>query len=544
MKIALAQLDYHVGNFEANAAKIIKAINEAKLSGVQLIAFSELAICGYPAWDFLEFDDFIAQCEKSIKTIASHCTGIAAIVGGPCRNPLKNGKNLYNSAWFLSEGTVQQMVHKTLLPTYDVFDEYRYFEPNTQFNCVDYLGQKIAVSICEDLWNLSEDPLYTKNPMDFLIKEHPDFAINIAASPFSFSHDASRMAVLRNNAKKYNIPFFYVNHTGAQTELIFDGASMVVHPDGSYLKMSFFEEEIRSFDLRKIKEGNFPQSDKQGKYELITQALIKGIQDYFSKMGFKKATLGLSGGIDSAVVFALAVKALGAEQVLPILLPSPYTSALSNNEAMTMVKLLGTAHKIIPIAKVMTSYSDLLNPHFEGLKSGLAEENLQARARGTILMAISNKLDYILLNTSNKSEMAVGYSTLYGDSIGAFSVLGDLYKTEVYELADYINKTWNNCIPELIISRAPSAELRPDQKDSDSLPDYSILDAILYQYIENRKGPDEIIQMGYDATTVHKILKLVNQSEYKRFQAPPILRVSDKAFGIGRRLPIVAKYLA
>ncbi len=208
MKIALAQLDYHVGNFEANAAKIIKAINEAKLSGVQLIAFSELAICGYPAWDFLEFDDFIAQCEKSIKTIASHCTGIAAIVGGPCRNPLKNGKNLYNSAWFLSEGTVQQMVHKTLLPTYDVFDEYRYFEPNTQFNCVDYLGQKIAVSICEDLWNLSEDPLYTKNPMDFLIKEHPDFAINIAASPFSFSHDASRMAVLRNNAKKYNIPFF------------------------------------------------------------------------------------------------------------------------------------------------------------------------------------------------------------------------------------------------------------------------------------------------------------------------------------------------
>ncbi len=544
MKIALAQLDYHVGNFEKNTSKIIHAISEAKKDGVDIIAFAELAICGYPAWDFLEFDDFINRCEASIREIAVHCIGIAAIIGGPSRNPVPEGKNLYNTAFFLNNGNVEKLIHKTLLPTYDVFDEYRYFEPNTAFACVDYKGKKIAVTICEDLWNLDDDPMYTINPMDYLIKEKPDFAINIAASPFSYTHDASRVNVLSRNAAKYNIPFFYVNHTGAQTELIFDGASMVAHPDGTIIKLPVFEEKISIFNLDEICTGKYPEYTAPQKYALITSALVEGIRDYFHKMGFKKAVLGLSGGIDSAVVFALAVKALGKENVLPVLLPSPYTSDASNLEAIEMAKRLGTDHKIISIASITSSYESVLKPLFEGFEPGLAEENLQARSRGTLLMALSNKLGYILINTSNKSEIAVGYSTLYGDSIGAFSVLGDLYKTEVYELANYINATENNPIPEFIITRPPSAELRPGQKDSDSLPPYKILDEILFEYIENRKGPKEIIAQGHEEETVQRILKLVNASEYKRFQAPPILRVSEKAFGVGRRLPIVAKYLS
>ena len=544
MKIALAQLDYHVGNFEENTSKIIQAISKAKKDGTDIIAFAELAICGYPAWDFLEFDDFINRCEASIREIAGHCKGIAAIIGGPSRNPVPEGKNLYNSAFFLNDGKVEKLIHKTLLPTYDVFDEYRYFEPNTAFACIEYMGKKIAVTICEDLWNLDDDPMYTINPMDYLTREHPDFAINIAASPFSYTHDASRVNVLRRNAAKYNIPFFYINHTGAQTELIFDGASMVVHPDGTIIKLPVFEEKISIFDLEEISNGKYPEYIAPLKYELITKALVEGIRDYFHKMGFKKAVLGLSGGIDSAVVFALAVKALGKENVLPVLLPSPYTSDASNSEAIEMAKRLGTDHKIISIESIISSYESVLKPIFEGFEPGLAEENLQARSRGTLLMALSNKLGYILINTSNKSEIAVGYSTLYGDSIGAFSVLGDLYKTEVYELANYINATENNPIPEFIITRPPSAELRPGQKDSDSLPPYKILDEILFEYIENRKGPKEIIALGHDVETVQRILKLVNASEYKRFQAPPILRVSEKAFGVGRRLPIVAKYLS
>ncbi|RYD82101.1 MAG: NAD+ synthase [Sphingobacteriales bacterium] len=545
MKIALTQLDFHVGNFEENKQKIISSIKEAKEKGADIAVFPELAICGYPPRDFLEFKHFIELCENAINEIASHCVGIAAIVGSPSVNPEIKGKDLFNSAYFLKDGKVESITHKALLPTYDIFDEYRYFEPNTQFRCIELNGYKIALTICEDLWNINDNPLYITNPMDILIQEKPDFAINIAASPFSFTHDEKRTNILIQNAKQYNIPFFYVNHTGAQTELIFDGCSMAINTDGKVYKMPYFTEITEVFDLDKVKAGNgLAEYKKPEKFEIIYQALVEGIHDYFKKLGFTKATLGMSGGVDSALVLALAVKALGKENVLPVLMPSPYSSEHSVNDSLEMVKCAGTDHKIIPIEKIMKAYDETLKPHFKGLEPGITEENIQARARGAILMALCNKLNLILLNTSNKSEAAVGYSTMYGDSIGAISVIGDLYKTEIYELCKYVNKVQNNIIPEHILTKAPSAELRPGQKDSDSLPEYEILDKILYQYIELHQGPREIISQGFDKDLVYRVLKLVNQSEYKRFQFPPILRVSDKGFGSGRRLPIVGKYLS
>jgi len=544
MKIAIAQLDYHVGNFEKNSSKIIESIQKARGNKADLVIFSELCICGYPARDFLDFKDFIALCEKAVAEIASHCTGIAAIVGAPAKNLAAKGKGLFNSAYFLKDGAVEKVIHKTLLPNYDIFDEYRYFEPNRKFECIELNGKKIALTICEDLWNIDDDPLYLENPMDHLVKENPDFAINIAASPFSFTHDDRRTKVLQRNAATYQIPFFYVNHTGAQTELIFDGCSTIVLPGGNMYKMAAFKEEIQYFDLDAVKQGNgFGPYKPIDKYELIYNALIEGIKGYFNKLGFKKAVLGMSGGIDSAVVLALTAKALGKENVLAVLMPSPYSSEGSKTDSIDMINKLGVDHQIIPILPAMNAYADLLAPSFAGLKPDITEENIQARIRGAILMALSNKLNLIVLNTSNKSEFAVGYSTMYGDAIGAISVLGDVYKTEVYQLAAYINKVQANTIPDSILKKAPSAELRPDQKDADSLPPYETLDPILFQYIENQRGPMEMIEMGFDKELVYRICKMVNQTEYKRFQAPPVLRVSDKAFGLGRRLPIVAKYL-
>ena len=544
MKIAIAQLDYHVGNFEKNSSKIIESIQKAKENEADLVIFSELCICGYPARDFLEFKDFIALCEKAVAEIAKHCMGIAAIVGAPAINTAPKGKALFNSAYFLKDGRIEKVIHKTLLPNYDIFDEYRYFEPNRKFECIELNGKKIALTICEDLWNIDDDPLYLENPMDQLIKENPDFAINIAASPFSFTHDDRRTKILQRNASTYHIPFFYVNHVGAQTELIFDGCSTIVLPDGKMYKMSAFKEDIQLFDLDAVKQGNgFGPYHPIDKYELIYNALIEGIKGYFNKLGFKKAVLGMSGGIDSAVVLALAAKALGKENVLAVLMPSPYSSEGSKTDSLEMINKLGVDHQIISIMPAMDAYTDLLAPSFTGTKPDITEENIQARIRGAILMGLSNKLNLIVLNTSNKSEFAVGYSTMYGDSIGAISVLGDVYKTEVYQLAAYINMVQGNAIPESIINKAPSAELRPDQKDADTLPAYEILDPILFQYIENRRGPMEIIEMSFDKELVYRICKMVNQTEYKRFQAPPVLRISDKAFGLGRRLPIVAKYL-
>ena len=548
LNIAIAQLNYHTGNFSYNTAKMIEAINQAKADGVDLIVFSELSICGYPPRDFLEFNDFIQRCEDGVLAVAFHCRGIAAIVGAPLINPVKEGKDLYNAAFLLADGTISQVVHKTLLPNYDIFDEYRYFEPNRIFNCITYKDFTIALTVCEDLWNINENPMYIINPMDELMKQQPDVMINIAASPFSKPQINQRKQVMRDNVKKYNIPLFYVNMTGAQTQLIFDGGSMVLHANGEMAdELNHFVEDGGIYMLDKSKEVKVLKKhlQKENNHELenIRQALVLGIREYFLKQGFSKAILGLSGGIDSAVVLALAAEALGKDNVKAVLLPSRFSSEGSVTDAVEMAEKIGVPYEIISIEDTYAALEKTLAPAFKETAFGITEENMQSRSRGVILMALSNKFGYILLNTSNKSELAVGYGTLYGDMCGGLSVIGDLYKTEVYALADYLNKD-DMVIPQSIISKAPSAELRPDQKDSDSLPPYELLDNILNLYIEERKGPDEIIQSGYDEATVRRILKMVNTNEWKRLQAPPVLRVSAKAFGPGRRMPIVAKYLS
>lgn len=544
MKIALAQLNYHIGNFEKNTRKIIDSIKKAEQSGAELVVFAELAISGYPPRDFLEFSDFINQCNDSLEIISKHCVEVAAIVGTPTYSRLKKGKPLYNSAAFIFKGKVQQIVNKTLLPNYDVFDEYRYFEPNKNFTVVEFKGKKIAITICEDLWNVSDNPLYSVNPMDELIGQRPDFMVNIAASPFNYHQTEVRTKVLRRNAQQYEMPLFYVNHVGAQTELLFDGGSLVMNKDGQIVeKMKFFEEDFRVFELDKVGKGLEDPQNTFSEIKMIHDALVMGIRNYFEKLGFQKAILGLSGGIDSAVVSALAASALGKENVYNVLLPSRFSSEHSVKDAIQLANNFGMPYDIIHIEKAFNSFEETLQPFFKNLPFNIAEENIQARARGVILMALSNKFGYILLNTSNKSEAAVGYGTLYGDMNGGLSVLGDVYKTQVFELARYINHD-AELIPEKIITKPPSAELRPDQKDTDSLPEYEILDEILYQYIELRKGPAEIIEQGFNELLVKKVLKLVNTSEHKRYQTPPILRVSSKAFGMGRRMPIVAKYLS
>ncbi len=544
MKIALAQLNYHIGNFEANTHKIIDAIAQARQQGADLVVFAELSVCGYPPRDLLELDSFIDQCEVAAQQIAEASKGIACIVGLPTRNPEIKGKDLYNSAYFMEDGKIKAQIKKALLPNYDVFDEYRYFEPSVSTSCIDFKGHKIALTICEDLWNVNDNPLYVAEPMEQLSQEKPDLMINIAASPFAYNHDEERLQVLGDNCRKYQLPLFYVNQIGAQTEIIFDGGSLVFNEKGEVLdKLPYFSEAIRyyEFEGKAVKGLQVQNVERQTDIEQIHQALILGIRDYFQKSGFRKAILGLSGGIDSAVVCALAAEALGSENVMAVLMPSEYSTDHSIKDAMDLVQNLGCKHEIIPIKAAAKTFDEMLKPVFKDLPFNIAEENIQSRSRAIVVMAMSNKFGYILLNTSNKSECAVGYGTLYGDMAGAISVLGDVYKTQVFQLARYINRE-KEIIPINSIVKPPSAELRPGQKDSDSLPEYDLLDQILYQYIELKNGPDIIIAQGFDEALVRKTIKMVNAAEFKRYQTPPILRVSPKAFGMGRRMPIVGKY--
>ncbi len=544
MKIALAQINVIIGDFDANTQKILDYIKHAKVQGADLVIFPELATTGYPPRDFLEFTDFIEKAEKSIAQIKLATDDIGVVIGTPTRNPVIEGKDLYNSAVFLYQGKEVYRQHKTLLPTYDIFDEARYFEEATQWQTVNFKGYKIALSICEDLWNLgNENPLYTINPMAKLMPQQPDFIINVSASPFDYTHAKERIRVLKENVKAYQIPVFYVNHVGAQTDIIFDGGSLVIDPDQSvYTEMPYFKEALEIVDLNDVKINTVNREQTKETIPLIHDALVLGIKDYFSKIGFKNAIIGLSGGLDSAVTTVLATEALGKDNVRVLLMPSQFSSEHSVKDAEDLAKNLEIRYDIIPIKDIFDSYLNQLNPLFEGHDFDVTEENIQARIRGNLLMAISNKFGNILLNTSNKSEMSVGYGTLYGDLSGGISVIADVYKTEVYELAHYINRH-KEIIPVNTIQKPPSAELRPNQKDSDSLPDYDILDTILKLYIEGRKGPKEIIAQGYDKALVERILKMVNRNEFKRHQTAPVLRVSPKAFGMGRRMPIVAKYL-
>ncbi len=548
MKIALAQLNYHIGNFEANREQIIQCIETSKTQGADLVVFSELAVCGYYPNDLLERREFIDKCIDSVNRIAAHCHGIAALVGAPSINHSPNGKLLFNSAYFLKDGIIESIHSKTLLPTYDVFDEYRHFEPNRDFNLIELNGLKLAVTICEDLWYnqpvfsaFGRENLYSLCPVAEYCKQQPDLIINLSASPFSYNQAKLRKDILLDNAKKYRVPIIYVNQVGAQTELIFDGGSLFVDNRGKIVReMSYFSPDFAIIDTEDKREAQNVQAES-GMIAKIYDALVLGIRDYFSKTGFRSATLGLSGGIDSAVTLALAEKALGAENIHVLLMPSKFSSDHSVDDAVKLADNLGVKYDILKIHPIVDAFDQTLEPLFVGRVNDLAEENIQARIRGTLLMGLSNKFGHILLNTSNKSESAVGYGTLYGDMNGGLSVLGDVYKSDVFELARYINRE-AEVIPLNTILKPPSAELRPDQKDSDSLPDYEILDKILFDYIELAKSPAEIIASGFDEATVRKTILLVNRNEYKRFQTPPILRVSSKAFGFGRKMPLVAKY--
>ena len=610
MKIFLAQQNYHIGNFEENATKIIDGIQKAKQEGADLVMFSELCICGYPPRDFLEFNDFIRQCYETLDRIKEYADDIGVLVGSPAYNPQKEGKDLFNAAFLLHEKQIKAEIHKTLLPNYDVFDEYRYFEPAFEWKCIEFKGKKLAVTICEDIWNLGDNPLYRITPMEMLIREKPDVMLNISASPYNYAADVVRRSIMEAHTLKYGLPMLYCNTVGSQTEIVFDGGSLIYDANGKLLKeLKYFEEDyylaqldlpeektslrnktslvgeaINNSKLSESREVSNPSTTTISKASVLVSsssvnpegaerryyyspaevgrdsdtlkylteskniqeihdALILGIRDYFRKMGFKKATLGASGGIDSAVVQALVVEALGKEDVHVLLMPSQYSSDHSVRDAEQLSINLGNRYDLVPIKDVYDSFLQALHPIFKNLPFSVAEENIQSRTRGNLLMGVANKFGYILLNTSNKSELATGYGTLYGDMAGGLGVLGDLYKTQVYALGRYINKN-KEIIPNNILLKEPSAELKPNQKDSDSLPDYSTLDRVLYQYIEQRKGPKEIIAQGYDPKLVARILKLVNTNEYKRNQFCPIIRVSSKAFGVGRRLPIVAKYLS
>jgi len=548
MKIALVQLNCHVGNFPFNTGKIVGAVEKARAGGADLVVFPELAVCGYPPLDLLDYGHFILRCEESLQEIASHASGLTVIVGAPASNPDLKGKNLFNSAWVLQNGSVITSRAKTLLPTYDVFDEYRWFESNRHFSCIEVNGVRIALTVCEDLWNMEEDPLYTSWPMDELIGSKPQLMVNIAASPFSTGHAAKRRDILRQNVLKYGLPLVYVNHVGAQADIIFDGASVVYDQHGAVVhELKSFSEDFLICEFDEASgtiTGNTlaEQKSSPDPVAALHDALVMGIRDYFDKMGFTKAVLGLSGGIDSAVVLALAAAALGPSNVHVLLMPSAFSSTHSVSDSLEMAERIGCTHSVLPVAQVYDGFLSLLSDEFNGRPFDVTEENLQARIRAVLLMAVSNKSGYILLNTSNKSELAVGYGTLYGDMCGGLSVIGDVYKTTVYGLARFINlKT--EVIPLSIIEKAPSAELRPGQKDSDSLPEYEVLDGILLRYIEEQKGPGQIISEGYDEEVVMKVLKMVNSNEWKRHQFAPILRVSNKAFGRGRRMPLVARYL-
>ena len=563
MKIALSQLNYHIGNFEKNVGNIKSEIEKARNNGVDLILFSELSVCGYPPHDLLEQNEFINACYNSVLEIAASCIGIAAIVGAPVLNENSRGKRLFNSAFFLSDAKITKVIHKALLPTYDIFDEYRYFEPNKEFDIVIYKGKKIAITICEDLWDnyaadssISNNMMYQLAPLDSLMTRNPDFVVNISASPFSYNREVDRKIVLGEKAAANNLPVFYVNQVGAQTELIFDGASFVLDANGNcYKELNNFEEDYLEVDLDEvINTGHNPESKGAGYIQnsklfpadpeiipYIYRALVLGVKDYFGKMVFNNATLGLSGGIDSAVTLVIAAEALGSDNIKVLLMPSKYSSKHSVDDAVKLADNLNIKYSILYIEEIVQEFETVLSGLFKNMPEDITEENLQARIRGTLLMGFSNKFGHILLNTSNKSEAAVGYSTLYGDTNGGLSVLGDVYKTDVYRLAEHINRE-KIIIPLNTIHKPPSAELRPGQKDSDSLPDYSVLDNILFNYIERKKDIPEIVKNGFDKDLVRRIIQMVDNNEYKRFQFPPILRISSKAFGPGRKMPLVAKF--
>ncbi|WP_234573401.1 NAD+ synthase [Rhodohalobacter sp. 614A] len=555
MQIRIEQLNPIVGDLTGNTSKILKSLDKAESDGIDLLILPEMVLIGYPAQDILENKAFQRSAYRHNEKIIQATKETALLFGSITKNE-GVGRQMYNSALLARGGNLMDVVHKTLLPTYDVFDDLRYFEPNDTFKCMELNGAKLGVTICEDIWyneNEVQYHTYETDPAKLLEEDGAQIIINISASPFTKTKHENRELMLQNHARKLNLPVLYCNQVGAQTEVLFDGDSMAVNSDAEVIaslkafseghfdvKWNVTEKEI-SGDARQ--QHTYPQKGPERMFE----ALKMGVYDYVQKLGIADTViLGLSGGIDSALVCAIAVEALGAKNVKALNMPSAFSSEGSISDSEKLAENLGIELMDVPIQSIFNTFNQELGPIFEGTDFGVAEENLQSRIRGVLLMACANKFNYFLMVTGNKSEYAVGYSTLYGDMNGALVVIGDLYKTQVYEMARWLNDEYyqKEMIPEPIITKPPSAELRPDQKDTDTLPEYDVLDDILYRYIELQEGAQYIIDDGYDEQTVKKVIRMVEANEFKRYQAAPILKVSSKAFGIGRRWPIVQKWTA
>ena len=552
MKIAIAQLNPTIGDINNNAKQIIAAAKDAAPKNVRLLLTPELSLCGYPPRDLLLFPGFIESMSKELKAIATQLPkNIAVLVGTVETNPhatSKGQKPLYNSMALLDGGEVKQVFHKRLLPTYDVFDEDRYFEPGYEANYFTLDEIKIGVSICEDLWNDEQfwgKRSYEVNPIEELAQLQVDVIVNLSASPYTVGKQKLREAMLRHAAVSYQKPILYANQVGGNDDLVFDGNSVVFDSGGKVvIRAKSFETDLVVVDSEKLiaieRDKETGKRGDEDSNQEIYQALVLGVKDYARKCGFSKAILGLSGGIDSALVAAIASSALGAENVLGVLMPSPYSSDHSISDAVDLVNNLGMKSQKIKIEPAMKAYDTILDPMFAGTEFGIAEENIQSRIRGNLLMAIANKFNYLLLSTGNKSEMAVGYCTLYGDMNGGLAVIADVPKTRVFKLCRWLNRD-GEIIPNNIIIKPPSAELKPGQKDSDSLPDYEILDDILERIVCQHQSTTEIVEAGYDSETVSKVMKLVTRAEFKRRQAPPGIKITDRAFGTGWRMPIAKK---
>lgn len=541
MKIALAQTNPIVGAFDYNLKKVQKSIENGKKLGCDLIVFPEFTLIGYPPKDLLEKEDFINNNLKSLDRFIKETSGIAVICGFIEKNPNHPAKPLYNAAIFFENGKILLKTYKILLPSYDVFDEARYFAPGEQAKWVEWREKKIGITVCEDIWNDKDffHQQYKIDPVAQLAEAKIDILINISASPYHMHKPELRRKIFTHLANKYNFPIVYVNQVGGNDELIFDGNSKVVLPQKIAAHAKEFEEDLIAFDL-KTEEG-ICRETSDTEEAIILKALVLGTRDYVYKSGLKRAVVGLSGGIDSSLVAWIAKEALDKENVLGVSMPSPYTSKASLEGASNLARNLGINYLNTPINEIFNSYLDTLRPIFKDLPWDATEENIQARIRGNILMALSNKFGYLVLSTGNKSEMAVGYCTLYGDLTGGLAVISDVPKTWVYRLAKYINRE-QEIIPIDILKRPPSAELRPNQKDEDDLPPYSALDPVLKEYIENNQSIRDIAKMGFKEEMVKEIIKRVEKNEYKRRQAPPGLKITTKAFGYGRRYPMVQHY--
>ena len=538
MKIGIAQINSTVGDLTGNFDILRCAYDELSSDGADLVIFPELALSGYPPRDLLLKKRFGEDCAEKLNQFAKLTDACPALLGFPEKIDLKQGRSYYNSAALCFEGEVKQVFRKRLLPTYDVFDEDRYFESGTSPLYFSLSGKKIAVSICEDIWN-SNGTRHSENPVNEIAGEKLDLLINLSASPWHIDKKTQRSTILKEVVQKINCPLVYVNSVGGNDELIFDGSSVVL--DSSANPTHFcpsFESSCQIVDLEKT----LPiEPLNENELQCIRQAIVLGLRDYTHKSGFKKGLIGLSGGIDSALTAALAVEALGRENIIGISLPSSISSDHSKDDARSLAENLGIEYHTLPIQKIVDSAESELASLFAGMSPDVTEENLQARSRGLLLMAVSNKLGALLLTTGNKSELAVGYCTLYGDMCGGLAVISDIPKTKVFALARHMNKN-GEIIPLSTIEKPPSAELRPDQKDSDSLPEYNILDGILQSYVEDGLSIHAIIEQGYPEDTVRRIVRLVDRNEYKRKQAAPGLKITSLAFGIGRRMPIVQKY--